>query len=395
MHPINLLSLAFAALQTGTWGQVVGTPYGFATGVTGGGSATPAVPSSITQLKEWLADDAPRSQDAALTPARVLHLTEAKIPSSLANEVQITVTYDKASHLGMDVGSNKSLVGKGSAGVLNGKGLRFKAGAKNVIIQNIHITNLNPQYVWGGDGISLSGNDGVWIDHVKLSKTGRQHFYDASRVTISNTEFDGVTPYSHSCNSDHYWTIIMGGTGDKITFDRNYIHDVSGRAPKIGSSSGTQLVQAVNNYFYSGTGHNFDISSSGHVLIESNYFDSCVTPLTSGSNGKIFNTASTGVEGNCASALGRNCAVNYLSSNTGRMTSLTGSTVLSELGSYKSQLVAPWGMVKLLVPLQRTQALGRLEIEERETSLGLCSSSMLQPDDLCHNFFRTRSMHYL
>lgn len=120
-------------------------------------------PSISLALKAQL-----QSQDAALTPARVLHLTEAKIPSSLANEVQITVTYDKASHLGMDVGSNKSLVGKGSAGVLNGKGLRFKAGAKNVIIQNIHITNLNPQYVWGGDGISLSGNDGVWIDHVKV-----------------------------------------------------------------------------------------------------------------------------------------------------------------------------------------------------------------------------------
>lgn len=85
-----------------------------------------------------------------------------------ANEVRITVTYDKASYLGMDVGSDKSLVGKGSAGVLNGKGLRFKAGAKNVIVQNIHITNLNPQYVWGGDAISLSGNDGVWIDHVKV-----------------------------------------------------------------------------------------------------------------------------------------------------------------------------------------------------------------------------------
>ncbi|CAG9990991.1 unnamed protein product [Clonostachys byssicola] len=385
MHSVDLLALAFAVFPTGAWGQVVGTPYGFATGVTGGGSATPAVPSSITQLKEWLADDVARvimidktfnfigSEGTVTEPGCRLNTGTCtalnggqdtiKTGDCDANEVRITVTYDKASYLGMDVGSNKSLVGKGSAGVLNGKGLRLKAGAKNVIIQNIHITNLNPQYVWGGDAISLSGNDGVWIDHVKLSKTGRQHFvshYDASRVTISNTEFDGVTPYSHSCNSDHYWTIIVGGTGDKITFDRNYIHDVSGRAPKIGSSSGTQLVQAVNNYFYSGTGHNFDISSSGHVLIESNYFDSCVTPLTSGSNGKIFNTASTSVEGNCASSLGRNCAVNYLSSNTGRMTSLTDSTVLSELGSYKSQLVAPLGYGKVVSTVTANAGIGKI-----------------------------------
>ncbi|CAH0027088.1 unnamed protein product [Clonostachys rhizophaga] len=361
MHLVNLLSLAFAALPTGTWGQVVGTPYGFATGVTGGGSATPAVPSSITQLKEWLADDAPRvimidktfnfigSEGTVTEPGCRLNTGTCtalnggqdtiKTGDCDANEVRITVTYDKASYLGMEVGSNKSLVGKGSAGVLNGKGLRFKAGAKNVIIQSIHITNLNPQYVWGGDAISLSGNDGVWIDHVK---------------------FDGVTSYSHSCNSDHYWCIIIGGTGDKITVDRNYIHDVSGRAPKIGSSSGTQLVQAVNNYFSSGTGHNFDITSSGHVLIESNYFDSCLTPLTSGSNGKIFNTASTGVEGNCASALGRNCGVNYLSSNSGRMTSLTDSTILSELGNYKSQLVAPLGYGKVVSTVTANAGIGKI-----------------------------------
>lgn len=86
-----------------------------------------------------------------------------------ANEVPVTVTYDKASYLGMDVGSNKSIVGVGNKGILHGKGLRFKAGAKNVIIQNIHIDNLNPQYVWGGDAISLNNNDGVWIDHVKVS----------------------------------------------------------------------------------------------------------------------------------------------------------------------------------------------------------------------------------
>ena len=30
--------------------------------------------------------------------------------------------------------------------------------------------NLNPQYVWGGDAIDLTGdNDGVWVDHCKAS----------------------------------------------------------------------------------------------------------------------------------------------------------------------------------------------------------------------------------
>lgn len=27
--------------------------------------------------------------------------------------------------------------------------------------------DLNPQYVWGGDAITLDGTDKVWIDHCK------------------------------------------------------------------------------------------------------------------------------------------------------------------------------------------------------------------------------------
>lgn len=39
---------------------VTGTPEGFGAGTTGGGSATPAIPSSVAQLKEWLMDDVAR-----------------------------------------------------------------------------------------------------------------------------------------------------------------------------------------------------------------------------------------------------------------------------------------------------------------------------------------------
>lgn len=59
----------------------------------------------------------------------------------------VTVTYDNAAQSPIMVKSNKSLVGVGSAGVLKGKGLKLQ-GVENVIIQNIHITDLNPQYIW-------------------------------------------------------------------------------------------------------------------------------------------------------------------------------------------------------------------------------------------------------
>lgn len=37
-----------------------------------------------------------------------------------------------------------------------------------LINRNIAITDLNPQYVWGGDAITLNDCDLVWIDHVTV-----------------------------------------------------------------------------------------------------------------------------------------------------------------------------------------------------------------------------------
>ena len=41
------------------------------------------------------------------------------------------MTYDKAGVAGINVGSNKSIIGVGYKGVLRGKGLRMANGAKN------------------------------------------------------------------------------------------------------------------------------------------------------------------------------------------------------------------------------------------------------------------------
>jgi pectin lyase len=46
-----------------------------------------------------------------------------------------------------------------------GKGLRI-AGGKNIIIQNIRISDLNAQYVWGGDAITIDGGSNIWVSHL-------------------------------------------------------------------------------------------------------------------------------------------------------------------------------------------------------------------------------------
>lgn len=85
-----------------------------------------------------------------------------------------TCSYDYAGTSSISVASNKSIVGVGDSGVIRGKGLRFVYGASNIIVQNIHITEINPQYIWGGDALNFDGTDLVWIDHVKISLIGRQ-----------------------------------------------------------------------------------------------------------------------------------------------------------------------------------------------------------------------------
>lgn len=105
------------------------------------------------------------------TSAGQLSITTTGICSS---GTLVSCTYDTAGVSAISVGSNKSIVGKGSAGVIEGKGLIVENGNSNVIIQNIHITNINPQYVWGGDAITLDGCDKVWIDHNKAC-----HFFSA------------------------------------------------------------------------------------------------------------------------------------------------------------------------------------------------------------------------
>lgn len=68
---------------------------------------------------------------------------------------------------------------------------------------------------YAGDAISIFASDMIWIDHVSFSLIGRQ-FIDtgypaAGRITISNSLFDGRTPYSATCNGMHYWAIVLYG----------------------------------------------------------------------------------------------------------------------------------------------------------------------------------------
>ncbi|KAG9569281.1 pectin lyase-like protein, partial [Aureobasidium melanogenum] len=357
---------------------VTGKPEGFASSTTGGGDATAVYPSTTDELVSYLGDDSARV--IVLTKTFDFSGTEGTTTSSgcapwgTATGCQTaidkdqwcenyepdapkvsSITYDAAGTLGITVASDKSIVGDGSKGVIKGKGLRIVNGATNVIIQNVAITDINPEYVWGGDAITLDGTDNVWIDHVTTSNIARQHIVlgtEASgNVTISNSYIDGSGDYSATCDGHQYWALYFDGSDDQVTFKNNYIYQTSGRAPKVQSNT---LLHAVNNYWNDNSDHAFEIGKGGYVLAEGNVFEDVKAPLEASSYaGELF-TADSGSA--CSSALGRSCEANSLSgsgsfseSNTDFLSKFSGAVVAAAkpASGIKSYVTANAGAGKL------------------------------------------------
>jgi pectin lyase len=181
----GLVFVAFAGLvHMATAVGVVGKAEGFATGVTGGGNATPQYPKDIKELTSLLTDSTARvvvldktfdyttSEGTVTGTACASWGTGTKCQRILQDTcdpgvAKETVTYNKAAKSPIKVGSNKTILGIGAKGIIKGKGLSFEG--KNVIVQNIEVSDLNHKYVWGGDALSFAGADLIWIDHVTVS----------------------------------------------------------------------------------------------------------------------------------------------------------------------------------------------------------------------------------
>ncbi|PYI03940.1 pectin lyase D [Aspergillus sclerotiicarbonarius CBS 121057] len=335
--------------------SVSGTPEGFASSATGGGSATAVYPTTTDELVSYLGDDEERvivlTKTFDFTDSEGTTTTTGCSPWGTASNCQLainqddwctnyepdaptsTVTYDNAGTLGIAVNSNKSLIGEGTSGVIKGKGLRMVSGVSNIIIQNIAVTDINAKYVWGGDAITLNDADLVWIDHVTTARIGRQHYVLGTeadnRVSITNNYIDGESDYSATCDGHHYWNVYLDGSSDKVTFKGNYLYNTSGRAPKVQDNT---YLHIVNNYWENNSGHAFEIGSGGYVLAEGNYFSNVNTVLeTDTFKGVLFSADSA--SSTCESYIGRSCVANV---NGGDLT----GTSTSALQAFKGDTLA-------------------------------------------------------
>ncbi|KAF7589025.1 hypothetical protein BBP40_004852 [Aspergillus hancockii] len=355
---MKLLATCFAALlglgQLAAAQTVSGKAEGFATGVTGGGNAKGQYPKDINELKQWLMDKTPRvillnkeydfTTSEGTDSGRVCASwgTESNKQKIIQNDCgsspALTGTWYKAAKTPIDVASHKTILGVGQNAAIKGKGLRFRGGATNIIVQNIAVTDLNPEYVWGGDAISFDGADLIWIDHVTTARTGRQHyvfgFNPSTRVTLSNNFINGNSPFSTGGDGYHYWTFEMVGKGDQITLQKNYIYRTAGRSPAL---SGNTLLHAVNNVWNGNTGHAIEGGeATARGIFEGNAWIN-VNTVIGDYKGRVFTSPDAAASRKCASALGRACQVNYLA-KSGNLAAQKDTSFFSD---FKGLHIAP------------------------------------------------------
>lgn len=227
---------------------------------------------------------------------------------------QTKVSYSVAGRCGLTVGSNKVIVGQNGGG-LKGKGLRLE-DSHNVEIRDLSITDINPHIIWGGDAIDLIRVKNVLIDRCYVKNIGRQmivtHFGKNTQIKISNTVFDGRTPYSSMCDGTHYWLWLFLGDGDEIALQNNVILNTSGRGPHLlANNNGKTLLHMIQNTFYdiNGLGLIDHDDTRSSILAEGNVFYN-VSEVVHKNLGQIYMPRNRAEQEACVQYLGRKCVVN-------------------------------------------------------------------------------------
>lgn len=253
---------------------------GFATqngGTTGGQGGTTVTATTYAQLKSYL-------------------------ESSTTYIVRVTARiYNGTKGGSIKVNSNKTLLGVGSGGFLDGIGLSISS-KRNIIIQNIKITltsitdrsdpavydpdgdeGLAQIIVNGGDCIGIQGSSSnVWIDHCEL--------YNADPTVQTNKDlYDGLVDIKNTSQyvtlswnyfHDNHKTHLVGSSDSdlsdrKLTFHHNYYRNIQSRLPLNRGG----VAHVYNNYYNVIRGSGVDSRMGACVRVENNVFETVKSPV--------------------------------------------------------------------------------------------------------------------
>lgn len=263
---------------------LVSTPIGYGAATTGGGNAAAVVVGSYDEAQAVLDDYRDAFEEGTQT-ALVLRYTGT---FDFASITDVCAQHTKDAQI-LEVKELENLTIEGAPGSSANFGIKVSR-AKNVIIRNMTM-GLLPG---GGssDAITLEGNDtngdveNVWVDHNELFSSTKDDCDGAG-----DTEFDGLIDIkkgarritvSYNYLHDHQKTGLLGSSDDDeteryVTFHHNRYENVASRTPlhRFG------FIHLFNNYFGTITSSGINVRMGGVALIESNFFENALNPITS------------------------------------------------------------------------------------------------------------------
>ncbi|MFB7331413.1 polysaccharide lyase family 1 protein [Streptomyces adustus] len=190
------------------------SPVGFGAGTTGGGSGTAVTVTTLAAFKTAVTGDS----------AKVVKVSGL---ISLSGQV--------------DIGSNTTVLGVGSASGFTGGGLRLKK-VTNVVIRNLNIS----KPVAPADGITVQASTKVWVDHNSFS-SDRDHDKDYYDGLLDITHGSDYVTVSWNTFKDHYKGSLVGhsdsnaseDTGHlRVTYHHNWFNNVNSRIPSLRFGTG-------------------------------------------------------------------------------------------------------------------------------------------------------------
>ncbi len=264
--------------------QRAGAVVGYGAQTTGGGDQPPVFVSSFTEAEAALA--AYRAAFKSGSQRALVIRYTGKFDFSTITDVCRQHTLDSRI---LQIKEMENVTFEGAPGSSGNFGIKINR-AKNVIIRNMTL-GLLPG---GGDSdaITIEGNgtngdvEHVWIDHNDLFSSTKDDCPGAG-----DTEFDGLIDIkkgaryitiSYNHIHDHQKTGLIGHSDSDdmeryVTFHHNFYDNVVSRTPlhRFG------YIHVFNNYYNRILSSGINVRMGGVALIESNYFENAVNPVTS------------------------------------------------------------------------------------------------------------------
>jgi pectate lyase len=190
------------------------SPVGFGAGTTGGGNATAVTVSTLDAFK-------------------------SAVTGSSSKVVKVNGLISLSGQV--DIGSNTTVLGVGSASGFTGGGLRLKK-VTNVVVRNLNIS----KPVAPADGITVQASTKVWIDHNAFS----------SDLDHGKDYYDGLVDISHASDyvtvswntfKNHYKGSLVGHSDNnasedtghlRVTYHHNWFDQVNSRIPSLRFGTG-------------------------------------------------------------------------------------------------------------------------------------------------------------